>query len=287
MRYGVVELSLRTLLSAIFVLSSAGKLLDPSAASLQVVEILPLSPSLARAAVYLLCMVELGMVTFLWRRRFPLVLIALPLSFAAVLAWSFVENRECGCFGSLPVLSNLPFIGHALLLAGMLLGFLALHRSGKPSGSSTGSMPVLQGAFPHSLGAVSLVLLMLSLLTLPLASQTGQGLQTSGPGVATLEEVRQALGKKDVVLIDARTPFEYDIGHIPGAINIPHDSDSLETLYRQNQLDMVSLIVYCAGPDCNKAELLAERLRQLGHRDVRVFPGGWDAWVNAESVLNW
>ncbi|HEX5498527.1 MAG TPA: rhodanese-like domain-containing protein, partial [Thermomicrobiales bacterium] len=39
--------------------------------------------------------------------------------------------------------------------------------------------------------------------------------------LATLDAVKAALGKPDVILVDARTPHEYAAGHIPGAVDIP------------------------------------------------------------------
>jgi len=52
--------------------------------------------------------------------------------------------------------------------------------------------------------------------------------------------------KRDVVLVDVRTPDEYQVGHIPGAINIPAD----RVLAEQKLLPKdrsTQVIFYCRG----------------------------------------
>ena len=263
---------IRILLSLIFLASAVGKWLDPTSAALNLSELFFLPDPLARTAAMLLSVAEIAIIPLLWFRSVSRYLIAIPVVFLMVYAYSYIQNRECGCFGSLPVLSELPFLGHGFLLVGMLGAFIYLSyfTPAEPGGKNRAVGTVLSGA--------SLLFLTAALLSIPL-SHTGP----APPEDITIEELNRLIDGSEVALIDARTPFEYAIGHIPGAINIPYDSDSLEVLYESMGLHLKPIIVYCAGVHCNKAELLAERLRALGHRAVRVFAGGWEAWMEFES----
>jgi len=80
-------------------------------------------------------------------------------------------------------------------------------------------------------------------------------------------------------LIDARDPFEYEEGHLPGAINLPYDRaisdpallESLETGGRP-------IITYCGGGDCEVSYSLALELTAFGHERVAVYIGGFPEW---------
>ena len=79
----------------------------------------------------------------------------------------------------------------------------------------------------------------------------------------------------DFVLIDVRGPALFAIGHLLGAINIPHHAITAErmTEYPQDTL----CVVYCAGPHCNGANKAAIRLAGLGYR-VKEMIGGITGW---------
>jgi len=80
-------------------------------------------------------------------------------------------------------------------------------------------------------------------------------------------------------LIDARDPFEYEEGHIPGSINMPYDQaisdpELLETLDTGGR----PIIAYCGGGDCEVSYSLALELTAFGHERVAVYVGGFPEW---------
>ncbi|KAB1443432.1 rhodanese-like domain-containing protein [Pseudodesulfovibrio senegalensis] len=80
------------------------------------------------------------------------------------------------------------------------------------------------------------------------------------------------------LFVDSRNSFDFDLGHIPGAINIPLDEaitdDSvLDTLPKQKRL-----VVYCSNIKCQWAEKLASLLDKKGYTTY-VFPGGYKEWT--------
>jgi rhodanese-related sulfurtransferase len=105
-----------------------------------------------------------------------------------------------------------------------------------------------------------------------------------------LEEItRETLWEKiqrgdDFVLVDALGPISYAGAHLPGAVNIPPRSCDDLAASRIHDLE-TEVVVYCAGPDCESSVEVAERLLELGYRNVGHFAGGKQAWRDAGLPL--
>ena len=78
----------------------------------------------------------------------------------------------------------------------------------------------------------------------------------------------------DYVILDARTQAEYDEGHIPGAILIPHDTVATaaeDALPDKDQL----ILVYCRSG--NRSKQASQALVDLGYTNIVEF-GGINSW---------
>lgn len=90
--------------------------------------------------------------------------------------------------------------------------------------------------------------------------------------------------KKDkLVIVDARSNYEYSILHIENAVNIPLSdldfSSQIQELYNKNK-GKKSIVFYCNGHDCVKsyhAVLKAKRLAKI--TDTLAFDGGIFDWT--------
>src|SRR5262245_63122831 len=84
----------------------------------------------------------------------------------------------------------------------------------------------------------------------------------------------------DVVLVDALGPISYGAAHLPGAINIPPERVDGVAAKRIPDLDAL-VVVYCAGVECDSSVIVAERLVELGYRNLRHHAGGKKDWTSA------
>ena len=76
--------------------------------------------------------------------------------------------------------------------------------------------------------------------------------------------------ESDYIILDVRTPEEYQTGHIPGAINVPNETigtKEITELPRKDQL----ILVYCRSG--NRSKKAAEKLSALGYSNVTEFGG--------------
>ncbi len=92
-------------------------------------------------------------------------------------------------------------------------------------------------------------------------------------------DVHQAMAKKqmDFHLLDVRGAMSFERSHVPGAINMPKDKISHETLSALPERDC--FVVYCAGPHCNGADKAALKIAQLGF-PVKIMIGGITGWAD-------
>ncbi len=82
-------------------------------------------------------------------------------------------------------------------------------------------------------------------------------------------------GAAGFVVLDVRSPEQFDAGHVPGAVNLPHRRIVERNLEQFD--DGILFVVYCAGPHCNGADKAAMRLAALG-RPVKKMIGGIEGW---------
>lgn|GEM_PF-2497978 len=99
------------------------------------------------------------------------------------------------------------------------------------------------------------------------------------PVMEDFEELQAALAQPETVLVDARADLFYEMGHLPGAVNLSQEDsdDSAVAAWRQKLPPGANIIVYCSDAHCPMAAQLSERLMALGLSPT-IFKPGFDAW---------
>jgi rhodanese-related sulfurtransferase len=100
----------------------------------------------------------------------------------------------------------------------------------------------------------------------------------SNPEMIPFEKAKEYFESHNSVFIDSRHEFEFKLGHIRGAINVPlREINSQSGRLKDIPKDKI-LIVYCDGADCNSSIELALKLMELKFTNVKIFFGGWQEW---------
>lgn len=95
------------------------------------------------------------------------------------------------------------------------------------------------------------------------------------------ESLRRRLEEgNELVLVDALAPLSYAARHLPGAINIPPARVDELAGSQIPGLD-TEIVVYCADAGCDASVEVAQRLIELGYRNVRHYSGGKRDWADA------
>jgi rhodanese-related sulfurtransferase len=94
--------------------------------------------------------------------------------------------------------------------------------------------------------------------------------------------IEQMASDNAPIILDVRTPEEYSAGHIPGAINIPHNTLT-------NRIDELSeykdekIVVHCQSG--RRAGLAEGVLREAGYNKILHLEGDMAAWRESKLPL--
>ncbi len=92
------------------------------------------------------------------------------------------------------------------------------------------------------------------------------------------EELLDRLAEGSVTVLDVRPEEEFDLGHVPGAINIPFE----ELKGRLSEIPAAhEIVAYCRGPNCLLSVDALELLRGKGLA-ARHLENGFPAWKVAK-----
>ena len=101
-----------------------------------------------------------------------------------------------------------------------------------------------------------------------------------GPAWVESDELRRRLRRGDnAMVVDVRSPEEFDgeLGHIPGALNIPLQAFSAQI----SHLIHAGLPIVLVCLTDKRSSAAAAELAAAGARDVAVLRGGMKAWRGA------
>lgn len=110
--------------------------------------------------------------------------------------------------------------------------------------------------------------------------------------IASLEEVKAQVDNpaKDVVILDTRTPEEYEAGRIPGAVLLNYlDNNFADGTYKPVQHIKIQYLEAGITPDktvimyCKTSIRAAQTylaLYNAGYRNIKVYDGAWLEWTS-------
>jgi rhodanese-related sulfurtransferase len=101
-----------------------------------------------------------------------------------------------------------------------------------------------------------------------------------------LEKAKELYKSQNALFIDSRHAFEYKMGHIHNATNIPLMEIDTNHIRLKDIPKEKMLIVYCNGDDCNSSIELALKLMELKFTNVKVFFGGWQEWKESNLPID-
>lgn len=95
------------------------------------------------------------------------------------------------------------------------------------------------------------------------------------------KELKQRMEKEEVILLDSRSPEEYEVSHLPGAKYVGYDEFSSESVERLDRDKPV--VVYCSVG--YRSEKIGEKLQEMGFEEVYNLYGGIFDWKNNKNAV--
>jgi rhodanese-related sulfurtransferase len=90
------------------------------------------------------------------------------------------------------------------------------------------------------------------------------------------------------IIVDVRSPFEYSVMHIQGAINIPVDDSKFLARSQQTYAEGGKpLLFYCNGRTCEKTYVAGNKALKGGFTNFMAYDGGIGEWakINPQQTI--
>ena len=122
-------------------------------------------------------------------------------------------------------------------------------------------------------------------LFLGLSAQAGDDSQGSAT-VIDANAARDFVSEhQDAVILDVRTPVEYEMSHISGSVNVDVRDESFESMVADLDPNK-KYIVHCViNPPGGRSSRALESMQKLGFKNLYSLEGGYVAWKDAELPL--
>ncbi len=94
-----------------------------------------------------------------------------------------------------------------------------------------------------------------------------------------LSELKAAIKKKAVFLLDANGKNTYEKNHIANAVHFGSNEDKLKEILPKDKNALI--VAYCGGPMCTAWEDAAEAACEQGYTNIKHFKDGIKGWMEA------
>jgi len=129
-----------------------------------------------------------------------------------------------------------------------------------------------------------IVLLTASLAAMPVVNAAGPA-NAATETIAVNAALNYVDSHEDAIVIDVRTPAEYDMSHITDAVNVNVQDDSFAELAAALDPEKTYIVHCTKNPVDGRSSRALETLRELGFRNLYSLEGGYVAWKEAELPL--
>ena len=99
----------------------------------------------------------------------------------------------------------------------------------------------------------------------------------------SINDLKAAIAKKSVTLLDANGTDSYKEGHIPGAIDFDANKAKLAKVLPKDKSALV--VAYCGGPQCQAYQSAAKAAEKLGYTNVKHLVAGISGWHDAGEKM--
>lgn len=115
--------------------------------------------------------------------------------------------------------------------------------------------------------------------------QAGEEPENAVEGIGVVAAKDYVAKHDDAVIMDVRTPAEFEMSHITGAMNVNVQDEDFESMVAGLDKDKTYLVHCTRNPENGRSARALETLQSLGFKNVYSLEGGYIAWKDAELPL--
>lgn len=94
----------------------------------------------------------------------------------------------------------------------------------------------------------------------------------------------EALIAQQALVLDVREPAEFQLGHLPNAVNVPRGVLEFKVGNHPDLNDeQRNILIYCKNG--GRSTLAAYTLKQMGFAQVEMLIGGFDGWTGSVHTV--
>ena len=126
-----------------------------------------------------------------------------------------------------------------------------------------------------------------SAMNLPVKTDKSYVSPESVPGATTVDAAKaHALWKDRAWFVDPRKPEQYEVGRIPGALNIEYDPGTPDQQLTAESLAAAvprseAVVFYCNAAGCDRSSWGAALAAEWGWQEVYYFRDDYPGWTKA------
>ncbi len=90
---------------------------------------------------------------------------------------------------------------------------------------------------------------------------------------------------ENAVIMDVRTPIEYEMSHITGSVNVSVQNESFKNMVIALDPNKTYIVHCTKNPGDGRSSRALETLKNLGIKHLYSLEGGYVAWKDAELPL--
>ena len=128
------------------------------------------------------------------------------------------------------------------------------------------------------------LLILASLVAVSLA-QANDDVQDSATAIEVNAAKELVAEHEDVVIMDVRTPVEYEMSHITGSVNVNVQDESFEKMVVALDPNKTYIVHCTKNPADGRSSRALQTLKSLGFKHLYSLEGGYVAWKDAELPL--
>jgi rhodanese-related sulfurtransferase len=94
-----------------------------------------------------------------------------------------------------------------------------------------------------------------------------------------LQDVKQIVASKSMVLVDGRSEADYENGHLPGAYSLSvANFDKRVSQFSAEHPKEGAYVIYCGSGQCGLSRQLASLLKKKGYHQLKLYSAGYNDW---------